>query len=488
MSAPTDDHGFGDPLRYAPPWARRAGPDRPAEPDGDAPAPLAPAVDGDPGRPEPPAAGPPADAEAVAPDAETMPAAPPREPPGEPEPPAAAGHAPVSSRPAEPVVAASPVAPPPVAPSPVVTLPVVAGRAVDPPVVEDAPATVPQPGDPGGFGWLRTRPFAGDIAMRELTRRLALDPHLQPEPPQPEWRPSRGRGAVVLAALCGVAAAVALVLVLVLFPGPDRALRTEPEGGAPLAGSTADRALVTALERTPPVRLVLVELRRAGRGEPVGLGVGLTRGLGDGSLMVSGLVPGARLTAGTALAADRWRVPLGELGRAAVVPPRDFAGIMDLTLELRLADDSVGDRSAMRIAWGGAVITPLGGEGSGAAVGGRDASGPPLRAEGGSAAPAGAVAAVDPEEVAILLDRGKAFLARGDLAAARLLLRRAAEAGDAQAALLLGSSFDPVALKQLDVVGAVADSAQARAWYQRAAELGSADAARRLDGLGGSAR
>ncbi|RAI30285.1 hypothetical protein CH340_22020, partial [Rhodoplanes serenus] len=100
----------------------------------------------------------------------------------------------------------------------------------------------------------------------------------------------------------------------------------------------------------------------------------------------------------------------------------------------------------------------------------------------------GAVAAVDPEEVAILLDRGKAFLARGDLAAARLLLRRAAEAGDAQAALLLGSSFDPVALKQLDVVGAVADPAQARAWYQRAAELGSADAARRLDGLGGSAR
>ncbi|RAI24744.1 hypothetical protein, partial [Rhodoplanes serenus] len=44
----------------------------------------------------------------------------------------------------------------------------------------------------------------------------------------------------------------------------------------------------------------------------------------------------------------------------------------------------------VRIAWGGAVITPLGGEGSGAAVGGRDASGPPLRAEGGSAAPAGA--------------------------------------------------------------------------------------------------
>ncbi|NVO17918.1 MAG: hypothetical protein HXX10_28185 [Rhodoplanes sp.] len=91
--------------------------------------------------------------------------------------------------------------------------------------------------------------------------------------------------------------------------------------------------------------------------------------------------------------------------------------------------------------------------------------------------------AVDPEEIAILLERGKAFVARGDLAAARLLLRRAAEAGDAQAALLLGSTWDPAALKQLEVLGAVGDAAQAQLWYRRAAELGSADAGKRLDAL-----
>jgi hypothetical protein len=91
---------------------------------------------------------------------------------------------------------------------------------------------------------------------------------------------------------------------------------------------------------------------------------------------------------------------------------------------------------------------------------------------------------LDDEEIAILLKRGQDFLANGDLAAARLLLRRAAEAGSAEAALALGTTFDPVTLHRLGAIGALADPAQARQWYQRAAELGSSAASQQLAGLG----
>ena len=90
----------------------------------------------------------------------------------------------------------------------------------------------------------------------------------------------------------------------------------------------------------------------------------------------------------------------------------------------------------------------------------------------------------DAAEIASLIKRGKEFLQSGDFASARLLFRRAAEAGDASAALLLGSTFDPRVIAQLHAVGIVADVAQARQWYQKAAELGSDAAVQQLAKLG----
>ena len=90
---------------------------------------------------------------------------------------------------------------------------------------------------------------------------------------------------------------------------------------------------------------------------------------------------------------------------------------------------------------------------------------------------------LDSEEIAILIKRGKDLLADGDLAAARLLLRRAAEAGSAEGALTLGTTFDPAVLQRLGAIGALADLAKARQWYQRAAELGSSAASQQLAGL-----
>jgi len=83
---------------------------------------------------------------------------------------------------------------------------------------------------------------------------------------------------------------------------------------------------------------------------------------------------------------------------------------------------------------------------------------------------------LDADEIAMLLKRGKDAFSTGDLAAARLLLRRAAEAGSAEAALALGATFDPLVIRRLGAIGAAPDPAQARQWYQRAADLGSAAA------------
>jgi hypothetical protein len=94
-----------------------------------------------------------------------------------------------------------------------------------------------------------------------------------------------------------------------------------------------------------------------------------------------------------------------------------------------------------------------------------------------------AVPGPDREEVAALVARGQTYLANGDVVSARLVFRRAAEAGDAPSALALGGTYDPLVLRSLGVIGVVADAAQARTWYQKAAELGSREAPQRIDQL-----
>lgn len=102
-------------------------------------------------------------------------------------------------------------------------------------------------------------------------------------------------------------------------------------------------------------------------------------------------------------------------------------------------------------------------------------------------APAAAVAApirrINADELANLMSRGKSLLESGDIAPARLLLERAAEAGEASAALMVAQTYDPAVLGTQDARNITADPAQARNWYQRAAQLGSVDAQRRLSQL-----
>ena len=95
--------------------------------------------------------------------------------------------------------------------------------------------------------------------------------------------------------------------------------------------------------------------------------------------------------------------------------------------------------------------------------------------------PGDAIHHLDPNEIASSLKRGDALIASGDLAAARLVLRRAADAGDARAAMTLAETYDPAILEKLGVHGVVPDLAMARGWYEKAKQFGATEATQRLE-------
>jgi len=77
----------------------------------------------------------------------------------------------------------------------------------------------------------------------------------------------------------------------------------------------------------------------------------------NAAVVIGGLAPGSVLSAGREVAPNTWRLSIEELGRASVTPPPGFVGVMDLTLELRLADNSVVDHKGLQLEWAGRGAT-----------------------------------------------------------------------------------------------------------------------------------
>ena len=98
-------------------------------------------------------------------------------------------------------------------------------------------------------------------------------------------------------------------------------------------------------------------------------------------------------------------------------------------------------------------------------------------AQSATPAPNDPAVQLDNDEMTRLIKRGKDFLAQGNFASARLLFKRAADAGSAEAALALGSTYDPSVIKQLGAVSITPDIDGALKWYETAADHGSAEAA-----------
>ena len=79
-------------------------------------------------------------------------------------------------------------------------------------------------------------------------------------------------------------------------------------------------------------------------------------------------------------------------------------------------------------------------------------------------------------DTAAFVAQGDQFLSKSDLASARPLYLRAAEAGDGRGALRMGMTFDPVFLARWRLRGVRGDRVQAISWYRRASALGNAEA------------
>ena len=78
-----------------------------------------------------------------------------------------------------------------------------------------------------------------------------------------------------------------------------------------------------------------------------------------------------------------------------------------------------------------------------------------------------------------LVQRAEALLQLRDISSARLLLERAAEAGNPRALLLIAQSYDPDVLDGWRVRGIRGDIAKANEWYARARAAGVSGADQR---------
>lgn len=104
---------------------------------------------------------------------------------------------------------------------------------------------------------------------------------------------------------------------------------------------------------------------------------------------------------------------------------------------------------------------------------------PAAVAAAGQAMPPRSAVHLPPDVVSALMKRGDQSLSLGDVAAARLLYRRAAEAGNAAAAVALGRTYDPNSVTS----GSRPEPATAAEWYQEAVRLGDPHAAELLKKL-----
>ena len=86
-------------------------------------------------------------------------------------------------------------------------------------------------------------------------------------------------------------------------------------------------------------------------------------------------------------------------------------------------------------------------------------------------------------EVAKLMVRARALLGQGNIAAARIVLERAAETGSAQASFALAETYDPVILSTWGTYGTHGDATKARELYAKAHAGGIQEAKNRFDAL-----
>jgi hypothetical protein len=258
------------------------------------------------------------------------------------------------------------------------------------------------------------------------------------------------------------------------------------------------------------VSTLIVRNQSGSVNELLGLGVNVNQPNPGATVAIKGLPDGTKLSEGARKSAGEWRVRAEDIADAKIMPPIDFVGDMNLSVELRDADGAAQVTSSLQLTWKPAtpvaeavalntMVVPAAPAVAAAPPPPVVAPAPPALAAA-PAQPPTVVASTTPMadvpspsptpaeltamQVAADIRRAQELLATGDVKAARVLLMRAAESHDARAALALAKTFDPAVSRQSSVADKGGpDPVQARNWYQRAREWGSPEAQRLLDAL-----
>jgi len=384
-----------------------------------------------------------------------------------------------------------------------------------PPAAQHLPAHVPPPDfrlSKDGDRRSRGRSHAFNEALAKVLRE-------QMESEQggdglAEMRRSSFRALASFAFAGATAALVALTCFALISPEPGL-------GGNRILAALGSWQTIRSFAPQPAPRNVstLVVRNQSGLvGELLELGVSVNQPNPGATVAIKGLPDGAKLSDGTRKSAGEWRVRAEDVADTKVMPPMDFAGDMNLAVELRDGDGAAQVTSSLQLTWKPAahvseavalsavaapVIVPAAPAPALAA-----ASPAPVVAPALPAVPVQAPTVVAPTvvasatptadtpspsptpaeltamEIAASIRRAQELLATGDVKAARALLQHAAELHDARAALALAKTYDPAVSRQSSVADRTGpDATQARNWYQKAREWGSPEAQRLLDAL-----
>jgi hypothetical protein len=190
-------------------------------------------------------------------------------------------------------------------------------------------------------------------------------------------------------------------------------------------------------------------------------------------LMFEGLPAGFELSKGFKTG-KVWAVDFDDISFISLLPPAGFTGELIILARVHAADGTIISISPFS-----ASFMPR----TGATLG----SAKPESRDDGNPAPTSHITKLNSEEQSRLLERAKQHIKSGLIAAARMIYKKLADEGSAQAAFELAQTFDPDFLKSTAIVGMNPDIDQARKWYQKAAEMGL-DSARAKATAGAPAR
>jgi hypothetical protein len=203
----------------------------------------------------------------------------------------------------------------------------------------------------------------------------------------------------------------------------------------------------------PPIGLALPDSisAEAGKETPFAIAIDEADTLPSRSIIaIRGLPEGVTFSSGRPYGETEWTLRPDEIGDLRFTLPATASGERSLNIELVAADGRTIASASTTL---------------------RISSDPTAAAK---------QVAEDGPRIDELMAHGHKMVEVGYLAGARGYYRRAADAGSAEAAFALGTTYDPDFIKEIGAQGIKPDMAQARAWYERAAELGDKDAHNKL--------